>query len=123
MPTSDKASVKESCFPLCGVEIEISPQDIYREEQNMSETDGNKSVEAAAYAAGGAVAGGVVSCLVGGMGLAGGFGAISIGAAPVIAAGAVTGLAVKTVLDSWKAPSPKKRVISNRRRDRFIEED
>lgn len=74
----------------------------------MSETDGNKPAEAAAYAAGGAVAGGVVSSLVGGMGLAGGFGAISIGAAPVITAGAVTGLALKTVVDSWKSPRPSK---------------
>lgn len=89
----------------------------------MSESNENKPMEAAAYAAGGAVVGGVASSMIGGMGLAVGGTAISVGAAPVIVAGAVTGLALKAVLDSWKAPTPEKRVISNRRRDRFIEED
>ncbi|MGQ9870421.1 hypothetical protein [Leptodesmis sp.] len=85
----------------------------------MSETDGNKPIEAAAYAAGGAVVGGVASSMIGGMGLAGGFGAIAIGAAPVVAAGAVTGLALKTVLDSWKSPSPGKQDVTQAISDRL----
>lgn len=85
----------------------------------MSEADGNKPVEAAAYAVGGAVAGGVVSSLVGGMGLAVGGTAISVGAAPVIAAGAVTGLALKTVVDSWNSPRPSKQDVNQAISDRL----
>jgi hypothetical protein len=50
--------------------------------------------EAAAFTAGGAAAGAGVAATVGGMGLAVGGTAVAITAAPVIAAGAVVGLAV-----------------------------
>ena len=53
----------------------------------------NNSAKAAGYAAGGAAAGAGIAGVVGNMGLAGAFGGIAIGAAPVIAAGAVVGLA------------------------------
>lgn len=49
--------------------------------------------EAGAFAAGGAVAGAGVAATVGGMGLAVGGTAVAIGAAPVVAVGAVAGLA------------------------------
>ncbi|MEH2184251.1 hypothetical protein [Nostoc sp.] len=47
----------------------------------------------AAFIAGGTIAGAGVFATVGGMGLAGGFGAVGIGATPVVAAGAVAGAA------------------------------
>ncbi|MEH1871640.1 hypothetical protein [Nostoc sp.] len=47
----------------------------------------------AAFIVGGTIAGAGVSATVGGMGLAGGFGAVGIGATPVVAAGAVAGAA------------------------------
>lgn len=47
----------------------------------------------AAFIVGGTIAGAGVSATVGGMGLAGGFGAVGIGATPVLAAGAVAGAA------------------------------
>jgi hypothetical protein len=50
-------------------------------------------VEGAALVVGGTGAGAGVSAVVGGMGLVGGFGGVAIGAAPVVAAGAVVGLA------------------------------
>ncbi|MCP6761145.1 MAG: hypothetical protein NHB32_20925 [Fischerella sp. CENA71] len=53
----------------------------------------NNGTEAAVFAAGGAAGGAGLAAIVGNMGLAGGFGGIAIGAAPVIAAGAVVGLA------------------------------
>ncbi|MEH2213338.1 hypothetical protein [Nostoc sp.] len=43
----------------------------------------------AAFIAGGTITGAGVSATVGGMGLAGGFGAVGIGATPVVGAGAV----------------------------------
>ncbi|WP_235526508.1 hypothetical protein [Nostoc piscinale] len=43
----------------------------------------------AAFIAGGSLAGAGISATVGGMGLAGGFGAVGIGTTPVIGAGAV----------------------------------
>lgn len=49
--------------------------------------------EGAALVAGGTVAGASVAGTVGGMGLVGGFGGVAIGAAPVVAAGAVVGSA------------------------------
>lgn len=49
--------------------------------------------EAAAFTAGGAAAGAGAGALLGGMGLAVGGTAIGIGMAPVVAAGAVVGLA------------------------------
>lgn len=52
-----------------------------------------KFKQAASCIAGGAVAGAGVSSYLGGMGLAVGGTAISIGAAPVVAAGAIVGLA------------------------------
>lgn len=58
--------------------------------------------EASGFAAGGAAAGAGVAAVVGNMGLAGAFGGIAIGAAPVVAAGAVVGLAaygLKKLLD------------------------
>lgn len=67
----------------------------------MSKSNNNAD-EAAGYAAGGAVAGAGLSAWLGGMGLAVGGTAIGIGMAPVIAAGAVVGLAaygVKKALD------------------------
>jgi WD40 repeat protein len=51
------------------------------------------SAESVVFIAGGATAGAGVSATVGGMGLAGGFGAIGIGMAPVTAVGAVAGAA------------------------------
>lgn len=51
------------------------------------------SAESVVFIAGGAAAGAGVSATVGGMGLAGGFGAIGIGMAPVTVAGAVAGAA------------------------------
>lgn len=53
----------------------------------------NDATEATAYAVGGAVAGAGVAATVGGMGLAVGGTAIAITAAPVVAVGAVVGLA------------------------------
>jgi hypothetical protein len=53
----------------------------------------NNTKEAAAYAAGGAAAGAGLAATVGGMGLAVGGTAVAITAAPVVAAGAVVGLA------------------------------
>ncbi|NMG09661.1 DnaJ domain-containing protein [Brasilonema sp. UFV-L1] len=47
----------------------------------------------AAFIAGGSIAGAGVSATVGGMGLAGGFGAVGIGTVPVVGAGAVVGAA------------------------------
>jgi hypothetical protein len=54
-------------------------------------TDDNS--QAVGFVAGGVAAGGGVAASVGGMGLAGGFGGVAIGAAPVVAAGAVIGAA------------------------------
>jgi WD40 repeat protein len=51
------------------------------------------SAESVLFIAGGATAGAGVSATVGGMGLAGGFGAVGIGMAPVTVAGAVVGAA------------------------------
>jgi len=51
------------------------------------------SAESVVFIAGGATAGASVSVTVGGMGLAGGFGAVGIGMAPVTVAGAVAGAA------------------------------
>ncbi|MHC5599672.1 MAG: hypothetical protein ACYTXC_27695 [Nostoc sp.] len=62
----------------------------------------NNGAEAAGYAAGGAAGGWGLAAVVGNMGLAGAFGGIAIGAAPIIAAGAVVGLAaygIKKALD------------------------
>ncbi|MBW4617461.1 MAG: hypothetical protein KME21_30475 [Desmonostoc vinosum HA7617-LM4] len=62
----------------------------------------NNGAEAAGYAATGAAGGWGLAAVVGNMGLAGAFGGIAIGAAPVIAAGAVVGLAaygIKKALD------------------------
>ncbi|MCT0253330.1 hypothetical protein [Synechocystis sp. CS-94] len=61
-----------------------------------------KIKEAAGFAVGGGALGAGLAAFVGNMGLAGGFGAIAVGAAPVIGAGVVTGLAaygVKKILD------------------------
>lgn len=71
----------------------------------MSESN---SIEAAAYATGGAVAGGVVASMVGGMGLAVGGTAFSIGAVPVAAAGAVVGLAAYGLKSTFNASKVKK---------------
>jgi hypothetical protein len=49
--------------------------------------------EAAGFAAGGGILGAGIASVVGNMGLAGAFGGIAIGAAPVIAAGSVVGMA------------------------------
>jgi hypothetical protein len=54
----------------------------------------NNAVEVAAFAAGGAAAGAGVAASVGGMGLAVGGTAFAITATPVVAAGAVVGLAI-----------------------------
>lgn len=48
---------------------------------------------AAAFTAGGGAAGAGVASVVGNMGLAGAFGGIAIGAAPVVCVGAVAGMA------------------------------
>ena len=61
-----------------------------------------KLQEAAGFAAGGGALGAGLAAVVGNMGLAGAFGGIAIGAAPVIGAGVVAGLAaygLKKVLD------------------------
>ena len=50
--------------------------------------------EAVAFTTGGSFAGAGVATFVGNMGLAGAFGGVAIGAAPVVFAGAVTGMAV-----------------------------
>ena len=58
--------------------------------------------EAAGFAGGGGAFGAGVASMVGNMGLAGAFGGVSIGAAPVIAAGTIVGLAafgLKKALD------------------------
>ncbi|MEH2434062.1 MAG: hypothetical protein V7K25_07380 [Nostoc sp.] len=54
----------------------------------------------AAFIAGGTIAGAGVSATVGGMGLAGGFGAVGIGATPVVAAGAVAGAAAYRAINA-----------------------
>lgn len=51
------------------------------------------SAQSVVFMAGGAATGAGVSATVGGMGLAGGFGAFGIGMAPVTVAGAVAGAA------------------------------
>ena len=58
-----------------------------------NEDDFDKAKKATAYAGAGLAAGAVVTEVFGGTGLAVGGTAIAIGAAPVIAAGAVVGLA------------------------------
>jgi hypothetical protein len=68
--------------------------------KNMSRKDDFK--EAAGFAAGGGTAGATIAVLVGNMGLAGAFGGIAIGAAPVVGAGVVFGMAaygVKKLFD------------------------
>ena len=52
-----------------------------------------KATEAVGFATGGGAAGAGVAAVVGNMGLAGAFGGIAIGAAPVIAAGSIVGMA------------------------------
>ena len=59
----------------------------------MSQKKEQDVQSAVAYTAGGAVAGGAVAATVGGMGLAVGGTAVAIGTAPVVAVGAVVGLA------------------------------
>ena len=49
--------------------------------------------EVAGFAASGSAMGAGVAAIVGNMGLAGGFGAVAVGAAPVVSAGAVIGIA------------------------------
>ncbi len=66
--------------------------------QNQEE----KLKEAAGFVAGGGALGAGLAAFVGNMGLAGAFGGIAIGAAPVIGAGAIAGLAaygLKKVID------------------------
>ena len=65
----------------------------------MSNRNNNdfETAEAVGFAATGAVAGAGVAATVGGMGLAVGGTAVAITAAPVIAAGAVVGLAAYTL--------------------------
>ncbi len=52
-----------------------------------------KISEGGGFAAGGGLLGAAVSATIGNMGLAGAFGGIAIGATPVVAAGAVVGMA------------------------------
>ena len=59
----------------------------------MAKKNQNKEVEAAAFAAGGAVAGAATSATIGGMGLAFAGTAIGIGMLPVTIAGAALGMA------------------------------
>jgi hypothetical protein len=59
-------------------------------------------VTGAAFITAGTVAGINLSSTIGGMGLAGGFGAVGIGAVPVICAGAVTGAAAYGALQAIK---------------------
>jgi hypothetical protein len=62
----------------------------------------DKLKEAAGFAAGGGALGAGLAGIVGNMGLAGAFGGIAIGAAPVIGAGVIAGLAaygIKKVID------------------------
>ena len=60
---------------------------------SKSNDDFKDKTEAARYVAGGAAAGAGVAATVGGMGLAVGGTAVAITAAPVVAGGAVVGLA------------------------------
>ncbi len=53
----------------------------------------NNAQEAGIYAAGGAAGGAGLSTMLGGMGLAVGGTAVSIGMAPIVGAGAIVGLA------------------------------
>ncbi len=66
------------------------------------------SAESVVFIAGGAAAGAGVSATIGGMGLAGGFGAVGIGMAPVTVAGAVAGAAAygafKTIAQGDSVP-------------------
>ncbi len=62
----------------------------------------NSSTEAAGYAGTGAILGAGVSAIVGNMGLAGAFGGIAVGAAPVIAAGSIIGLAAFGIKKAFK---------------------
>lgn len=62
-------------------------------------------VEGAGFIATGAATGAGVSATVGGMGLVGGFGGISIAMAPVVAAGAIAGAAAygsKTAIEGTR---------------------
>lgn len=52
-----------------------------------------KIAEAAVFAAGGGVFGAGVASMLGNMGLAGAFGGVAIGAAPVVATGTIVGMA------------------------------
>ena len=49
--------------------------------------------EAAGFAVGGGATGAGIAAMVGNMGLAGGFGAVAIGATPIVGAGVVVGMA------------------------------
>jgi hypothetical protein len=60
---------------------------------NHQQNDWERATQAAGFTSVGGLAGAGVAATVGNMGLAGAFGGIAIGAAPVIAAGAVVGLA------------------------------
>jgi hypothetical protein len=61
--------------------------------QNNRENATDDKSQAADFIKVGVVAGEIAANAVGGMGLAGGFGGVAIGAAPVVAAGAVVGAA------------------------------
>jgi hypothetical protein len=58
--------------------------------------------EAAGFASGGGALGAVIASFVGNMGLAGAFGGIAIGAAPVICVGTVVGVAAYGVKKSFE---------------------
>lgn len=61
--------------------------------RNRKKGNFDNAAGAAGFAAGGGAAGAGLAAVVGNMGLAGAFGGIAITAAPVVAAGAVVGLA------------------------------
>jgi|JFJP01.1.fsa_nt_gi uncharacterized membrane protein YebE (DUF533 family) len=72
-------------------------------EQNEAQPShsSGKAAEVAAFAAGGGVAGAAASTLVGNMGLAVAGTAISVGLLPVVAIGAIAGLAVYGVKQAF----------------------
>jgi hypothetical protein len=74
--------------------ISFNTQLCRRRYSMAKERKDNNAVEVAAFAAGGAAAGAGVAASVGGMGLAIGGTAVAITATPVVAAGAVVGLAI-----------------------------
>ncbi len=71
------------------------------EQSDEQSSSSGKAAEVAAFAAGGGVAGAAASTLVGNMGLAVAGTAVSVGLFPIVAIGAIAGLAVYGVKQAF----------------------